>query len=369
MTLNAFAAEPILIRLEEWLTAAGIVIFFMLLALAVRFFFRTIVLLFTRRTRTQLDDMLAKALVSPIVVALIVLGFYLGIVRLPLEQFAASYNSVFIIATIALATMTVIRVGNALVTWYAEEVAHRTATNFDDRLLPVMRRVGSVIIWGIGLMIILDQAHVNISPLIASLGIGGLAIAIAVQPTLSNFMAGTYVISDSVIRKGHYIVLDTGQEGEVEEIGWRTTKIKHWQGNIIVLPNSKLAEAIVTDLQAREITKVFRVECGVSYGSDLEKVEKVTLEAARDVLKHSSAGVKDFEPAVRFKEFGDSNIIFAVVLKSADRLSQFQLKHEFIKALHKRFAQEGITIEFPARRLYLARDEGQAPDGFPPRIT
>jgi small-conductance mechanosensitive channel len=202
-------------------------------------------------------------------------------------------------------------------------------------------------------MLILDQAGIDISPLIASLGIGGLAIAIAVQPTLSNFMAGTYVVSDSVIKKGHYIVLDTGQEGYVEDIGWRTTKIRQWQGNIIVLPNSKLAEAIVMDAEALELSKMFRVECGVSYSSDLEKVESVSLDVAREVLKHSISGVKDFEPIVRFKEFGDSNIIFTVVLKSVDRTGQFQLKHEFIKALHKRFNQEGITIEFPTRRLYV----------------
>lgn len=126
-----------------------------------------------------------------------------------------------------------------------------------------------------------------------------------------------------------------------------------------------MAEAIVMDTEVLVVTKTFKVECGVSYASDLDKVERVSLEVARDVLRQSSAGVKDFEPLVRFKEFGDSNIIFSVVLPSVDRMTQFQLKHDFIKVLHKRFNQEGITIEFTVRRLYYSPGETQPP-GNPP---
>ena len=346
----------IIISVEQWLLALGIFSFFFLLAIAVRLFLKRVVLLFTHHTKTELDDLLVRALSAPLILSIAALGFYLAIIRLPLDQYASTYDKGFVIVIIALATLVVVRVGNALVTWYAAELAHRTGTNFDDKLLPVMSRVGSIIVWGIGIMLILDQTGIDISPLIASLGIGGLAIAIAVQPTLSNFMAGTYVISDAVIRKGHYIMLDTGQEGLVEDIGWRTTKIRHWQGNAIVLPNSKLAEAIVMDYEAMEIAKVFRIECGVGYASDLDKVEKVSMEVAREVLQRCPEGVKDFEPLVRFKEFGESNIIFTVVLKSIDRVSQFQLKHEFIKSLHRRFNDEGITIEYPVRRLYFTQD-------------
>lgn len=167
-------------------------------------------------------------------------------------------------------------------------------------------------------------------------------------------MSGTYVISDSVIRKGDYIQLEGGPEGTVEEIGWRTTKIRHWQGNIIVLPNSKLSDAIVTDFERPESAMLFTVNCGVSYDSDLEHVERVSIEVAKNLLGNHPLGVKDFAPVLRFKEFGDSNINFTITLKGIDRAAQFVLKHEFIKALHKRFKTEGIVIEYPTRKLYFA---------------
>jgi small-conductance mechanosensitive channel len=205
-----------------------------------------------------------------------------------------------------------------------------------------------------GLIIILDRFQVNISPLIAGLGISGLAVALALQPTLSNFLAGTYVMGDGVIRKGHYIAMEGGPEGFVEEIGWRTTKLRHWQGNLVILPNSKLADSIVTDFDVPDPPIVFVVECGVGYESDLKKVEQVTLEVARNILQSYPEGDKTFEPVVRFKEFGDSNINFAIVLKSVHRPGQFLLKHEFVKALHERFNQEGIEIAYPTRKLYMA---------------
>ncbi len=196
-------------------------------------------------------------------------------------------------------------------------------TDIDNRLLPLLRRVSTVVIYAIGLLIILDQLHVNISPILAGLGIGGLAVALALQPTLSNFLAGTYVMSDAVIHVGDYIMLENGPEGMVEDIEWRSTKLRHWQGNLLILPNSKLAEAIVTDYEKPEQSMLFTVDCGVSYDSDLQRVERVTIEVAETVLGRLSEGDKCFKPLVRFKEFGDSNINFAVVLKAVDRAGHF----------------------------------------------
>ena len=98
---------------------------------------------------------------------------------------------------------------------------------------------------------------------------------------------------------------------------------------------------------------IFRVECGVSYDSDFGRVGEVALEVARGVMQKYPEGAKDFEPVIRFKEFGDSNINFAVVLKATDRMAHFPLKSEFIKALHRRFNEAGIEIQYPARKLWI----------------
>ncbi len=348
------AAITISTEWKNWLISAGILLASLLLALLSRFVLPPLVAALTHKTKTVLDDLLVKALLPPVSIALIIAGIWLALSRLSeLQSCMEQINKTFIVIAILLTAITIARLLNAILNWYGGEIAHRTATDTDNKLLPVFGRVGNVVIYAVALMFILDKLGINISPLIAGLGIGGVAVAVAIQPTLSNFLAGTYVISDSVIRKGHYIMLDSGQEGLVEDIGWRTTKIRHWQGNLIVLPNSRLADAVVTDFEAAELAKVFAVACGVSYDSDLDKVEKVAIEVAQEIISRCPEASKDFKPVVRYKEFGDSNINFTVVLKSVDRVSQFPLKHEFIKALHLRFKQEGILIEYPVRKLLL----------------
>lgn len=339
----------------NWVIAAGIFLFFVGLAFASGLILAGILRLVAHRTKTKLDDLIIKALKAPVFAALIALGLWLALVQVPeLSNYDSTIHKIFVVIFIAIGAVAVVRVTNALVTWYVSEVAIRTDTDLDDKLMPILRRVGSLVIYSIALMIILSQLNVDISPLIAGLGIGGLAVALALQATLSNFLAGTQVMSDAVIRKGHYIMLDSGQEGFVEEIGWHSTKVRHWQGNLVVLPNSKLANAIVTDYDKPDASMLFAVACGVGYDSDLEKVERVTAEVAEEVMQKYPEGAKDFTPVVRFKEFGDSNINFAVVLKAVDRAGHFTLKHEFIKTLHKRFNEEGIEIQYPVRKLYFA---------------
>ncbi len=342
----------------SWLISAGIFLASIGVALASRFLLGLALKIASQRTRTALDDLIIRAMAPPVFLGLLGLGLWLALTRLSeLDSYSDIINKALVVIAIFLGTVVAARVVDALLTWYGQEVAHRTSTDIDNRMLPIIRRVSSLAIYGVALMLVLDKLSVNITPLVAGLGIGGLAVAIALQSTLSNFLAGTYVVSDAVIRKGHYIMLDSGQEGLVEDIGWRSTKIRHWQGNLIVLPNSKLADAVVTDYEAIDIAKAFNIVCGVSYDSDLEKVEKVVLEVAGFIQQQLKEGAKDFSPSVRFKEFGESNVNFAVVLKSVDRSSQYLLKHEFIKALHRRFKEEGINIEYPVRRIYLTGGE------------
>ncbi|MBI2849966.1 MAG: mechanosensitive ion channel family protein [Chloroflexi bacterium] len=352
MTIFGLDANAELVR---WVTAAIILATSIVLAIISRFVLAGIMRLVEHHTKTKLDDMIIQALGRPLFAALITAGLWLALVQIPeLSAHLGIVHDVGVILIMAVATVAAVRVIQALFLWYGAELASRAKLEMGSKLIPLLRRVSTIAIYAIGLLIILDQLHVNISPVLAGLGIGGLAVALALQSTLSNFLAGTYVLSDAVIHTGDYIMLDSGQEGFVEDIGWRSTKLRHWQGNLIILPNSKLADAIVTDYEKPDKAMLFTVDCGVSYESDLAKVERVTLGVAAETLRNFPQGAKDFEPVVRFKQFGDSNINFAIVLKSVDRVGQFLLKHEFIKALHKRFGEEGIEIQYPARRLYFA---------------
>jgi small-conductance mechanosensitive channel len=353
----SFAFLPTEAEMISWAISASIVAGFVALAFLSRLILSLTIRVIAHRTKTTLDDLIIKSLTAPVFIIIIAAGIWIALSRvIELDSYQATIHQVFVILYITIAAIALIRIIHAVLNWYSVEMAGRTKSEVDDRLIPVLRRIVDIPIYGIALMIILDELHINISPILAGLGIGGLAVALALQPTLSNFLAGTYVISDAVIHKGHYIMLDSGQEGTVEDIGWRTTKIRHWQGNLIVLPNSKLADAIVTDYEKPEASMLFTVDCYVGYDSDLAKVELISLEIARELLRTNPLGSKDFEPVLRFNHFGDSNIEFTVILKGIDRVAQFTLKHEFIKALHKRFQEEKIEIQYPTRKLYFANN-------------
>ena len=342
----------------KWAAAAVILVIFFILAFLSRLLMAGVMRLLAHRTETQLDDMIVHALRGPLYMVLVVTGIWLALLQIPeLVPYRDPVHDAGVILLLILATIAVVRVVNAVLICYGSEIAPRTAGGLDNKIVPLLQRVSKVVIYAIGLLIILDQLNVNISPILAGLGIGGLAVALALQSTLSNFLAGTYVISDAIIHIGDYIMLDSGQDGFVEDIGWRTTKLRNWQGNLIIFPNSKLAEAIVTDFEKPEKAMLFSVGCGVSYESDLSKVERVAMQVAEETMRKYPEGVKDFKPVLRFKSFGDSNIDFDIILKAIDRAAHYYLKSEFIKALHKRFAEEGIEIQYPVRKLLIG--EGQ----------
>jgi small-conductance mechanosensitive channel len=345
--------------MTKWLVSGGIVVIALLLAYLSKYIIGAIVKPFTKKTKTIIDDLIIEAINAPIFAAIIAGGLWVGINRILTDaKIESIVNKIFIIIIILIIGMAVSRVIHAFLQWYSVEIAPRTASDFDDRLVPLLSRLADIIVYCFAFLVIMGRIGVNIGPYLAGLGIGGLAVALALQPTLTNFLSGTYVISDSVIRKGDYIQLESGVEGTVEEIGWRITKIRHWQGNLVILPNTKLSDAVVTDFEKPDLSMVFGVDGGVSYSSDLEKVEQVIIEVATDVLKNNPEGVKDFTPSVKFKNFGDSNINFSVVMKAQNRAGTFALKHYFIKALHKRFQNEGIVMEYPVRKVYL--DDGNS---------
>jgi small-conductance mechanosensitive channel len=349
-----FALNP---NFSNWMVSLGIAAGFVALAFVARFLLRFFAHRLAAKTKTILDDLILEAITPPIFIMIIAGGVWIGVSRTPeLVNILPTLNKVFQSLFIIITAFGLMRLSNAIVTWYGQEVAIRTETDIDDKLMPLLKRVITAVIFIFGAMLVLLTfiPLSQLSPLLAGLGIGGLAVALALQPTLSNFLAGTYVMSDAIMHKGDYIQLDSGQEGFIEDIGWRTTKLRHWQGNMIVMPNAKLSDAIVMTYEKPEKAMSFSLDCGVAYGSDLEKVEQVTLEVARNILQKFPEGVKDFEPSVRYKQFGDSNINFAIVLKSIDRSGQFVLKHEFIKALSARFQKEGIDIQYPVRKLVFA---------------
>ena len=211
----------------------------------------------------------------------------------------------------------------------------------------------------IGLLVLLGTLGISITPIIASLGITSLAVALALQPTLENFFSGVQLVIDKPIRVGDFIELESGDQGFVEKIGWRSTWVKMLPNNMIVIPNSQLSKSRIINYFYPEKELSVPVEVGVHYGSDLEKVEQVTLDVARQILKSHQWGVDDYDTFVVFHTFDQSSINFTVMLRAKEYFNRFWVKSAFIKALHKRYAEEGIVIPYPIRAINTSQESAQ----------
>ncbi|QWK13047.1 MAG: mechanosensitive ion channel family protein [Aquificota bacterium] len=214
-------------------------------------------------------------------------------------------------------------------------------------------QASKVLVLLVGVIIALDKIGIAITPILTALGVGGLAVALALRDTLENLFAGFYVLASGQIKVGDYIRLEGGEEGFVEDITWRNTVIRQPSDNLIIVPNSKLSSSIVINFHKPDSELAVIVPVGVSYDSDLEKVERITIEVAKEVQKEVEGAVPDFEPFIRYTAFGDFSINFNVILRAKDVPSQHILRHEFIKRLKRRYEEEGIKIPFPIREVYL----------------
>lgn len=221
-----------------------------------------------------------------------------------------------------------------------------------------MRRFINVSLLIVGVLLILDNLGIQISPLLAGLGIGGLAVALALQPTLSNFVAGTYLASWNVVKAGDFIEMEGGVRGYVVEVGWRSTRIRTPFNNLVVIPNSRIADSILTNYSMPSMEMGVMVEAGVSYSSNLAQVRKVVLEEASQLIEEMPEADKSSQPCFGYERFGDSNVDFWVWFQSKDRISSFALKTELMIRLHERFTKEGIEINYPVRKVIYEPDIG-----------
>jgi small-conductance mechanosensitive channel len=206
----------------------------------------------------------------------------------------------------------------------------------------------------LGLFIILQNLGIDITALITALGIGGIAVALALQDTLGNLFAGVQIILSKQVRQRDYIRLSSGEEGWVTDVKARNTTIQTFpDGNLVIVPNAVLAASIVKNFSMPRTTLWVALEVGVSYDSDLDHVEAVALEVAEQVLAEVDGGVPGEDPIVRYHTFGDSSVNFDVRMKVREFESQGPVRHEFIKRLHRRFGDEGIEIPFPIRTVVM----------------
>ena len=300
------------------------------------------------KTKTEIDDILISMVSKPIYYLVIFIGFYLASRSIaPIIPYFEKMETVFFIVGVLIGSWMVTKIVSLfIILWLEKEKGI-------EKVPEVINKTISIFVFIMAILMILDYFDIALSPLVATLGVGGIAIGLALQSTLSDFFAGMHIMSDKPLRVGDFVELDDGTVGYVDDIGWRSTKIRALGDYTVIIPNSKLAESRIINyaLPVKQTNVV--VSCGVAYESDLEKVERVTLDVARKIQKKMKECDENWEPLIRFNNFGDSNIEFSVILRAKDYAYRYTIMHEFIKALKKRYDKEGIEIAWPVRKIYF----------------
>ena len=340
--------------------SAGIVV----LAIAIAVLFSRLVfgrlLRATIQAGVDFDVKTIAAIRLPSSAFIVLSGIYIAITALsppPTIQFVVDKASGVIAVLIGAALVN--GVMSATVLWLQVHLYRSNRPNENRWMFPVIRRATLALVISIAAMVCLDILGINITPLVAGLGIAGLAVALALQPTLGNLFAGTYVITEGLINVGDYVEMSDGVNGYVEDVSWRSTRLRTWTNNLVVVPNSLFSETVITNFSKPAEPLDMVVSCGVSYESDLKRVEAVSLEVMESLRHECSGADPEGEPIFRFEAFGDSNIDFYMIIRVRNRVAGFEVRSELIKELHSRLATEGITINYPVRKL-------QMPDGIPP---
>lgn len=346
------AVELAQVLQHEWFHFLLILISAFILAQIVHFILVNYVRRLAARTKTEIDDIIVDLLAKPVYVFIVLIGLYLALKSLSrLSPYYTYIDGIFYVVTVLLLALILSHILRILLNFWLR------AQKQLEKMPKLMSHIVAIFIYLIAFLMILDHFNIEVTPLVAAYGLGGLAVALALQDTLSNVFAGLHIISDRPINFGDYIHVEGGVSGFVEDIGWRSTRVRTLPNTLVIIPNSKLAESIITNYSLPVLEMSVVLQCGVDYSSDLEKVEKVTIEVAKQIQETVSGALKGFEPLIRYHTFDESNINFSIILRVEAPAMQYIVKHEFIKALKKRYDDEGIEISWPIVKVHYANSE------------
>lgn len=302
------------------------------------------------RTSSDTDNLVIDAMHGPFLLWVLILALYVSteISALPGRVTQISAKALLVLWIVSL-TVVASRMAAAGVKRFG------AAAGGALPVTSLTQNVVRILVASLGVVVLLNELGISVAPILTALGVGGIAVALALQDTLTNLFAGFYISVAGQVRVGDYVKLDSAEEGYVQDISWRSTSIRALANNLIVVPNSKLAQAIVTNYHLPEKRMSLLVPIGVDYSSDPDHVERVLIEEA----KSGAAGIPGLlaEPApfVRFiPGFGESSLDFTLICQVAEFVDQYLVQHELRKRILLRFRKEGIQIPFPVRTVHLS---------------
>jgi len=295
------------------------------------------------KTANRLDDIIIPVIETPSVYWCIAIGLYLGIALSDIPEKYVFYTSktihVIIILSITVAAAN-------LAGKIFRDYIRRSSLPVPTTGLAYGIMYGSILV--IGVLVMLSVLGISIAPLITALGVGGLAVALALQDTLSNLFAGIHILVEKSVRVGDFIRLETGLEGYIEDITWRTTRIRMPANNMIVIPNNKLSQSIVTNYYLPEKRLAAQIQVSVGYDADPDLIETILLDEARKAGAELEFILPDPAPVAHLAPgLGEASLEFTLTVQVREFSDQAPAQHELRKRILKRFRKEGIALPFP----------------------
>ena len=336
-------------EVQEILISLAFILGAIVLGRLVRWFAEKILPKLTAKTETQLDDVLVEVLKAPMLFALTLVGFWIGIKRLSMpanvmEMIADAYKFLLVIS----ATWFISRAVSTFINVVLKEKVNDESSRMDEHALSLIKKVSSFVIWSIGVITALNNAGVDVGALIAGLGIGGVAIALAAQDTAKNIFAGMMILFDRPFKIGELITID-GTTGYVEDMGIRSTKLRTYSGQLVVIPNYKTADSNLTNI-TREPSRRIELNVGLTYSTTPEQMRQ-----AMDILRNLPSSVTGIEEKVKvyFTSFGDFslNITCWYYIKKDSDL--FETQSAVNLHVLDEFNAHGLDFAFPTQTLYV----------------
>ena len=343
----------VLIKGNVWIERLVVILVYAVLAKAADLVFTRVVRRVVEKTTVRFDDLMVEFFQSPAVFTVFAVGL-LHALSLP-PALPDPWHGVvpaFIKSAMVLAWgWALFRLFKRISDRRLVEIISRGKIGND--LYQLFHNLGRIFLAAAVVLWVLSIWKVDLTPMFASAGIAGIAVAIAAKDTLANFFGGISIFFDRTYKVGDYIIVDNSDRGEVVEIGIRSTRIKTRDDVLITIPNAILANAKIINESAPEPRFRIRIPVGVSYGSDLEEVERILLGVAAD----NPAVVEEPAPRVRLRAFADSSVDFELLCWIDDPALKGLATHELLKAVFAAFREKGITIPFPQRDIHVRGQE------------
>ncbi|MBN1431232.1 MAG: mechanosensitive ion channel [Methanomicrobiaceae archaeon] len=308
-------------------------------------------------TKNVMDDILFASIGKPLAISVVIISVYYALlnIALPEDYSWIAEARVLNIALIIIATWIVSGFFHSFISNYGKTLASRTKSELDDKLFGILESSIKYIIWFLGFIYILSYLGIEITPIVASAGVFGIAISFAAQDIIANFFGGAMILADRPFKIGDRVKIE-GELGDVVSLGVRSTRIKTLDHQLLTIPNSVFSSSIVTNYAMPDVKLKVKIPVSVAYGSDVKKVKELLLEIAVRASKEEEYILQDPAPGVYFLEFGESSLNYMMVIWAGRFNMSWEVKDKINFLIDERFTEEGIEIPFPQMDIHVKKE-------------